>query len=120
MIEALEKSLGVVTSACKIVGIARSTHYEWFNNDPDYRKSVEDTAEIALDFAESKLYKQIENDDTTATIFYLKTKGKKRGYIERSEVTGADGESIVLNFRNVGSSPVLEHKNGLQTKAGIV
>jgi transcriptional regulator of acetoin/glycerol metabolism len=27
MIEALEQSLGVVTTACKIVGISRNTHY---------------------------------------------------------------------------------------------
>ena len=27
MLEALEKSLGVVTSACKNVGIGRTTHY---------------------------------------------------------------------------------------------
>jgi len=29
MIEALTDSLGVVTIACKKVGIARNTHYEW-------------------------------------------------------------------------------------------
>lgn len=85
MIEALEKSLGVVTTACRKVGIARSLHYDWYASDSNYKKAVDDTADIALDFAESKLHSQIDNNDTTATIFYLKTKGKKRGYIERTE-----------------------------------
>ena len=86
MIKALEKSLGVVTLACKDVGIERSTHYDWYNKDEQYRKAVDDLADVALDFAESMLHKQIQDKDTTATIFYLKTKGKKRGYIERQEV----------------------------------
>ena len=29
ILEALEKSLGVVTTACKKVGIGRTTFYEW-------------------------------------------------------------------------------------------
>ena len=33
MLEALEKSLGVVTSACKSVGIGRTTHYLWMDNE---------------------------------------------------------------------------------------
>lgn len=86
MISALERSLGVVTIACKEVGIARKTHYEWYKEDEDYRNAVDDLADVALDFAESMLHKQIQEKDTTATIFYLKTKGKKRGYIERTEV----------------------------------
>ena len=86
MIEALTKSLGVVTIACKEVGIARKTHYEWYNEDPEYKKAVDELADVALDFAESMLHKQIQDKDTTATIFFLKTKGKKRGYIERTEV----------------------------------
>ena len=86
MIEALEKSLGVVTTAAKQAGIDRTTHYVWMKEDEAYKQAVEDISDIALDFAESKLHKQIEKEDTTATIFYLKTKGKKRGYIERQEV----------------------------------
>lgn len=86
MINALEKTLGVVTSACKIVGIARSTHYNWYDSDRDYRDAVDDISNIALDFAESKLHELIKDKDTTATIFYLKTKGKRRGYIERNEI----------------------------------
>jgi len=91
MIEALEKSLGVVTTACKSVGIARSTHYLWMTTDDEYKNEVEGISDIALDFAESQLHKQIKDGNSTSTIFYLKTKGKKRGYVERQEITGVDG-----------------------------
>ena len=100
MIEALEKSLGVVTTACKQVGICRQTHYDWYNEDSEYKKAVDGIADVALDFAESMLHQQIKNKDTAATIFYLKTKGKKRGYIERKELTGEDGGPIHIDFRH--------------------
>ena len=87
MLEALEKSLGVVTSACKSVGIGRTTHYMWMENDPEYNKAVKDIENVALDFAESQLHQQIKGGNPTSTIFYLKTKGKKRGYIERQEIS---------------------------------
>lgn len=86
MLEALEKSLGVVTTACKQVGINRSTHYDWLKNDEEYKDQVKALENIVLDFAESQLHKQILDGNTTATIFLLKTKGKSRGYIERQEV----------------------------------
>lgn len=91
MLEALEKSLGVVTTAAKSVGIDRSTHYKWMESDPDYKAAVDSIADIALDFAESQLHQQIKDKDTTATIFFLKTKGKKRGYIERQEMEVSGG-----------------------------
>lgn len=94
MIEALEKSLGVVTTACKIVGIDRTLHYKWMKEDQEYADEVLSLSEMVLDFAESKLHNLISTGDTTATIFFLKTKGKKRGYIERQEITGADGDKL--------------------------
>ena len=97
MIEALEKSLGVVTTACKQVGIGRTIFYGWLQEDNEFAKEVDDIQNIALDFAESQLHRQIGDGNTTATIFYLKTKGKKRGYVERQEITGADG--MPTNFQ---------------------
>ena len=97
MLKALEQSLGVVTVACKKAEIPRSTFYKWINEDEDFAREVKDIDNIALDFAESQLHKQISDNSTSATIFYLKTKGKKRGYIERQEITGADG--MPTNFQ---------------------
>ena len=94
MIDALEKSLGVVTSACKQVGIARQTHYEWYKEDPAYKQAVDELADVAIDFAESQLHKQIKDGNSTATIFFLKTKGKKRGYVERQELDVSTGKTF--------------------------
>tara|TARA_R110000822_G_scaffold3060_1_gene13949 strand:+ start:391 stop:744 length:354 start_codon:yes stop_codon:yes gene_type:complete len=85
IIEALEKSLGVVTTACKKVGVGRTTFYGWLEDDAEFKKEVNDIQDLALDFVESQLFEQIKDSNTTATIFYLKTKGKKRGYVERIE-----------------------------------
>jgi hypothetical protein len=115
MLQALEKTLGVVTSACKAADIPRSTHYDWMKSDPEYAAKVEDIHDIALDFAESQLHKQISNGEISSTIFYLKTKGKKRGYIEKteSEVYGKDGKPIVtethvkiIRDKRSGTTPV--------------
>ena len=97
ILKALEQSLGVVTVACKKADIPRSTFYKWINEDEAFAIAVNDIENIALDFAESQLHSQIGNGNTSATIFYLKTKGKKRGYIERQEITGADG--MPTNFQ---------------------
>ena len=86
ILEALEKSLGVVTTAVKLVGIARSTFYKWMEEDQDFARKVKDVENITLDFVESQLHKQIKDGNTSSTIFYLKTKGKKRGYDERHQI----------------------------------
>jgi len=94
MIEALGKMLGIVKTACETVGIARSTHYEWLENDPQYKAEVNNLLELKRDFVESKLLKLVDNGDTAATIFAAKSLLKSRGYVERQEITGADASPI--------------------------
>ena len=86
MLEALEKSLGVVTTACKQAQISRDKHYRWLKEDKDYRVKCKDMENVALDFAESQLHKQIMKGNPLSTIFFLKCKGKKRGYIEQQDI----------------------------------
>lgn len=94
MLEALEKSLGVITQACKMVGVHRSTHYEWLKTDEEYKTAVEELSEVAIDFAESHLHKLIKDGNPAATIFFLKTKGKGRGYVERQEIAVAEKKPL--------------------------
>ena len=86
MLEALRKCLGIVSTACKNTGIDRGTHYDWLKADPNYASAVAELDNVVLDFAESQLHKQVGEGDTTAIIFLLKCKGKKRGYVEKTEV----------------------------------
>ncbi len=80
MLEALSKSLNIVTQAAKIAGIDRNTHYRWLRDDHEYAKSVKELDNMVLDFAESSLHKQIEDGNATSTIYLLNHKGKPRGY----------------------------------------
>ena len=107
LIVALEKSLGIVTTACKAVNLDRTTFYRYYNDDPEFKAAVDDIENIALDFAESQLHKQIQKGEVSSTIFYLKTKGKHRGYIEKvhQEHTGKDGGPIQSEVRVIEPEP---------------
>jgi hypothetical protein len=85
MLKALEDSLGIVKIAAKKAGIDKATHHNYYNEDPEYAKAVDAIRNDTLDFVEACLYKKIEEGDTTAIIFYLKCKGKERGYLEKAE-----------------------------------
>ena len=103
LLKSLEKSLGVVTLACKRSDIPRSTYYKWLKEDPQFYKDVKEIENVALDFVESQLHKQIQDNSTSATIFYLKTKGKKRGYQENQAID-INSEDMSINFKDLISA----------------
>jgi hypothetical protein len=98
VLTALEECLGIVTTACESASVARRTFYQWMTSDPLFKAEVVDITNRALDFVESKLFENIDSNDTTSIIFYLKTKGKDRGYTERQEIehSTAPGKRITL------------------------
>ncbi len=104
ILESLEAHFGIVTDSCRKIGLARSTFYEWLKTDPEFKAKVDEIQEVAIDFVEGRLFERIKGvkiqkgtddegnsitytlpPDTQAILGYLKTKGKKRGYIERNE-----------------------------------
>lgn len=88
-IEAMGKTFGNVTAACRAAGIrSRNTVYEWARKDPKFKARLEskDYEEAYMDAIEAKLAKLgIQEENPTILIFLAKTKCKKRGYVESSE-----------------------------------
>jgi hypothetical protein len=85
LLEALKETRGIISVACVRSGVARRTFYQWLDRDADFLRSVEDINEDAVDFAESKLLERIDAGAERSIIFFLKTKGKTRGYSESGE-----------------------------------
>ncbi len=81
----LAESQGIVSYACEKVGISRFTAYNWKKQFKNFSDKWDEITEKTIDIVESKLLSKIRNEDTTAIIFYLKTKGKSRGYVEQVE-----------------------------------
>jgi hypothetical protein len=98
MLEAMEKNLGIVTDSCRQIGISRDTHYRWLKEDKEYKKAIKDIENVALDFAESALLQQIKKGNPLSTMFYMKCKGKKRGYIEQQEVKVTGNMKFTADF----------------------
>lgn len=81
----LKEGQGIISYACDVIGISRACYYKWIESDPKFKERADEINERVVDVVESKLLNAINDDDLTAIIFYLKTKGKKRGYVERVE-----------------------------------
>jgi hypothetical protein len=113
MLEALRKHKGIVWKACQDVGITRHQHNDWLRDDVDYKQVYYGIMDDRTDYVESKLlelvdgayYEVVTQDgiqvvkdspNTQAVKFYLSTKAKDRGYVERQEITGADGGPVQI------------------------
>jgi hypothetical protein len=68
--------------------------YKWRDEDSTFVDQINEVQQIVLDFAEDKLFEHIGNDNVPSLIFFLKCRGKERGYVERQEITGKDGQEL--------------------------
>lgn len=111
-LDALSESGGKIGKACQASGVTYYYYEKYYDSDPefaqlcDYAMRAQGVAE--LDEVEDALMKKIRNGDTTAIIFYLKTKGKDRGYTEKPQPKPEPTPPTVL------LQPVEEDKKVLQ------
>lgn len=95
---ALEKSLGIVTPACKEVGISRDRFYTYYHEDEEFKKAVDAINDIQTDFVENQLFKKIKEGSEKSILFYMRYKGKKRGYSDNIDLT-TNGKDINTDIK---------------------
>lgn len=101
LLEALEKNMGLVSYACHSSGVSKWFYYEQYKKDEVFKRDVDEIQNAKLDMAEATLIKEIQSGNIIATIFFLKTKGRGRGYIEqhRHELANEEGKKLVIELK---------------------
>ena len=117
---AYKENFGNITIACESAGVGRGQYKSWCDKDPEFRQRLAEIEpeEIMLDFGEHKLMERVAKGDTLATMFLLKTKGKRRGYIERQEVAHEGDVVKQITVNVLKASHVEELSNGVQQLDG--
>lgn len=103
---AIKKARGLLSAAAEALGVDRRTVYRAIERWPDLQAVVEEARERMTDLAEASLYQKVTAGEPWAVQFYLKTQGKHRGYVERTEFAGVGDQPITVNVtRRVVPSP---------------
>lgn len=98
-LKVLQKNFGNVSLTCETIGISRFEFYKWRKEDPEFNKAVEDINEFSLDMVESAMMKAIfEEGNSRLIMFYLNSKGKKRGYGLKNESDGDKSGAVLLRI----------------------
>ena len=98
IIKALGECQGLLTMAARRAGVSYTTINRYVHDFPSVAQAVHEAKESLLDFAEGKLFTAMKEGNMTSIIFYLKTQGKARGYIERQELTGANSAPMKVEI----------------------
>lgn len=96
-LEVLRNNSGNVKKSCEEFGITRQCYYLWLN-DERFARSVREIEDELFDIVEEKLFDLIKKGEYRAIEFYLKTKGKNKGYTTGSdiEVSGGGVTKIII------------------------
>ena len=99
---------GNLTAVAKGLGCQRLTIYDYIRRFPELGKAVDAAREKVGDEAVGQLHKLVREGHFPAIQFYLKTQHGRRGFTDRVELTGIDGEPISYRAVKQEARPSLE------------
>jgi hypothetical protein len=107
LIQALRENDGNMSAAARRFHCDRTRVWQIVNADPELRELTDQLAETFIDEAENKLFEAIRAGNVVATIFFLKTRAKHRGYSERLELIPLDRRDIEVEL----GQPIITNEN---------
>lgn len=103
LINAIWTAKGKVSLAATKVGVSPRTVYNYAEKYKTVQQAIDDARaawdESLVDLAEVKLYESVKDNKPWAVKMALATKGKSRGYVERQELTGAEGADLSIDIK---------------------
>jgi len=94
--DTLNETRGMVFLAAKKLGCSDDTIYNYAKRYKAVGDALRQQRGQFVDMAELKLWNAVNEGEAWAVQFALRTLGKERGYVERSEVTGKDGNEMII------------------------
>lgn len=82
-LEAMEESMGMLTTSARRVGISKETVSNWREADPDFDTAIKEIYDRNKEYVEGQLMTAIKNGNVASMMFYLKCKG---GYQEKQHL----------------------------------
>lgn len=95
---ALREAMGNRAAVARKFGVTRQAVDAIVKRTPSLQATLHDIEEGMLDNAESSLYREVIDGNFQAVKWYLATKGKARGYVERQEVIGTMEQHVIYEL----------------------
>ena len=106
MLEAIKGSQGLVSKIQRrLEEITREPWNSWETVERYIHKwesceqAIRAEKEAMLDLAENNIFKELARGDTATSKWYLRMKGKERGYIETQEIHNVNADPLNINLQ---------------------
>lgn len=96
LVRQIEYAKGNVATVARFFGVSRRTIYRRIKESTNAQSALQDARDTAVDDAESVLYQKAMDGEAWAVCFLLKTQGKSRGYVERTEYASKDDQPFTV------------------------
>jgi len=110
-IDAIPGTGGIVSTIADRVGCKWHTARKYIEEYPTVKEVYNEEIERVIDLAEGVLIQNIQTAarqakagrdvDTGDVKWFLSRKAKSRGYVERQELTGADGGAVIVKWDEI-------------------
>lgn len=101
VIEALKKTDGMVTLAAELLRVSYDTLSKYIKNNKKVQASLYAIEQNILDRVQSRLMRMIEQGNAGSVYFFLKCKGKERGFVESVHHVTTPTKPITFKYQLV-------------------
>lgn len=95
VITAIQGSLGIKHRIAQKLNIHRNTVELYLKRWEGAREAYNNEVNTVGDMAESVIIRSIQKEEVETAKWYARMKLKDRGYIERQEISGSEGSSLI-------------------------